>query len=137
MGQNGNDKVGPPATLPATEAHVEERRASGSNSAEAGGSSATSGGMVNGSGMSKRKGVRMADGLDGSSSNSNNSQGRPGLPAISTAGVAGQNAQGAAGGRARSSSLVQVTKVEATPDQLLDQSAGFNANADWVNYKGE
>ena len=92
---------------------------------------------MNGSGMSKRKGVRMADGLDGSSSNSNNSQGRPGLPAISTAGVAGQNAQGAAGGRARSSSLVQVTKVEATPDQLLDQSAGFNANADWVNYKGE
>ncbi|KDN44872.1 ORMDL-domain-containing protein [Tilletiaria anomala UBC 951] len=39
-------------------------------------------------------------------------------------------------GRPRSSSLVQVTKVEETTEQLLDQSAGFNANADWVNYKG-
>lgn len=32
--------------------------------------------------------------------------------------------------------LVTVTKVDETPDQLLDQNAGFNANADWVNYKG-
>lgn len=39
-------------------------------------------------------------------------------------------------GRARSSSLVSVTRVEETHEEMLDQSAGFNANADWVNYKG-
>lgn len=39
-------------------------------------------------------------------------------------------------GRARSSSLVSVTRVEETAEELIDQSTGFNANADWVNYKG-
>lgn len=39
-------------------------------------------------------------------------------------------------GQERRSSLVTVTKVDETPEQLLDQNAGFNANADWVNYKG-
>lgn len=29
-----------------------------------------------------------------------------------------------------------VQKIETSPEELLDQSAGFNANADWVNYKG-
>ncbi|KAI3487235.1 hypothetical protein L1887_48819 [Cichorium endivia] len=39
-------------------------------------------------------------------------------------------------GRARSSSLVSVTRVEETHEEMIDQSTGFNANADWVNYKG-
>lgn len=39
-------------------------------------------------------------------------------------------------GQDRRASLVTVTKVDETPEQLLDQNAGFNANADWVNYKG-
>ncbi|KAN0062187.1 sphingolipid homeostasis protein orm1 [Thecaphora frezii] len=39
-------------------------------------------------------------------------------------------------GRPRSGSLVSVERVEETPEELLDQAAGFNANADWVNYKG-
>lgn len=30
-----------------------------------------------------------------------------------------------------------VQKIEQSQEELLDQSAGFNANADWVNYKGE
>ena len=38
--------------------------------------------------------------------------------------------------RTRSGSLVSVQRVEETPEEMLDQSAGFNANADWVNYKG-
>jgi hypothetical protein len=42
-----------------------------------------------------------------------------------------------AGHRKRSSSLVTVEKIETSHEELLDQSAGFNANADWVNYKGE
>jgi hypothetical protein len=42
-----------------------------------------------------------------------------------------------AGHRKRSSSLVTVEKIEQSHEELLDQSAGFNANADWVNYKGE
>lgn len=41
-----------------------------------------------------------------------------------------------AGHRKRSSSLVTVEKIEQSHEELLDQSAGFNANADWVNYKG-
>jgi hypothetical protein len=42
-----------------------------------------------------------------------------------------------AGHRKRSSSLVIVEKIETSHEEMLDQSAGFNANADWVNYKGE
>lgn len=38
--------------------------------------------------------------------------------------------------RKRSSSIVMVQKIEQSPEELLDQSAGFNANADWVNAKG-
>ncbi|UZJ55096.1 hypothetical protein CBS101457_004416 [Exobasidium rhododendri] len=41
-----------------------------------------------------------------------------------------------AGHRKRSSSIVVVEKIEQSHEELLDQSAGFNANADWVNYKG-
>lgn len=40
------------------------------------------------------------------------------------------------GHRKRSSSIVHVEKIEASHEELLDQSAGFNYNADWVNYKG-
>lgn len=32
--------------------------------------------------------------------------------------------------------MVTVEKIEQSHEELLDQSAGFNANADWVNYKG-
>lgn len=39
--------------------------------------------------------------------------------------------------RRRASSIVLVQKIEQSQEELLDQSAGFNANADWVNYKGE
>lgn len=39
--------------------------------------------------------------------------------------------------RKRSSSLVTVERVEQSHEEMLDQSAGFNANAEWVNYKGE
>ncbi|PWN53152.1 Orm1 type endoplasmic reticulum protein [Violaceomyces palustris] len=38
--------------------------------------------------------------------------------------------------RNRSGSIVTVERVEQSHEELLDQSAGFNANADWVNYKG-
>jgi hypothetical protein len=38
--------------------------------------------------------------------------------------------------RRRSSSIVHVEKIQMSPVELLDQSAGFNANAEWVNYKG-
>lgn len=40
------------------------------------------------------------------------------------------------GHRKRSSSIVHVEKIEQSHEELLDQSAGFNYNADWVNYKG-
>lgn len=40
------------------------------------------------------------------------------------------------GNRRRSSSIVHVEKIQMSPVELLDQSAGFNANAEWVNYKG-
>ena len=40
------------------------------------------------------------------------------------------------GHRKRSSSLVMVEKIEQSHEELLDQSAGYNYNADWVNYKG-
>lgn len=40
------------------------------------------------------------------------------------------------GHRKRSSSLVLVEKIEQSHEELLDQSAGYNYNADWVNYKG-
>lgn len=39
--------------------------------------------------------------------------------------------------RKRSSSIVTVQKIEQSQEELLDQAAGFNANADWVNHKGE
>ncbi|PWN42934.1 ORMDL-domain-containing protein [Ceraceosorus guamensis] len=38
--------------------------------------------------------------------------------------------------RKRSGSLVHVEKIQLSPVELLDQSAGFNPNAEWVNYKG-
>lgn len=41
------------------------------------------------------------------------------------------------GHRKRSSSIVHVEKIEQSHEELLDQSAGFNYNAEWVNYKGE
>ncbi|CAO1620412.1 unnamed protein product [Sympodiomycopsis kandeliae] len=54
----------------------------------------------------------------------------------SSGSVAGKNEPFKPGHRKRSSSLVVVQKIETSPEELLDQSAGFNANADWVNYKG-
>lgn len=39
--------------------------------------------------------------------------------------------------RRRASSIVLVKKIEPSQEEILDQSAGFNANANWVNYKGE
>ncbi|KAK0529075.1 sphingolipid homeostasis protein orm1 [Tilletia horrida] len=39
-------------------------------------------------------------------------------------------------GRHRSSSLLTVERVKDSHDVMLDQNAGFNANADWVNHKG-
>ncbi|KAE8219154.1 hypothetical protein CF319_g7100 [Tilletia indica] len=38
--------------------------------------------------------------------------------------------------RGRSSSLLKLERVTDTHDAMLDQNAGFNANADWVNHKG-
>ncbi|CAO1624252.1 unnamed protein product [Parajaminaea phylloscopi] len=38
--------------------------------------------------------------------------------------------------RRRASSIVVVKKIEQSQEEILDQSAGFNPNADWVNYKG-
>lgn len=38
--------------------------------------------------------------------------------------------------RRTSSSFMVVEQVEETPDQLVDQSIGPNANAEWVNMKG-
>lgn len=38
--------------------------------------------------------------------------------------------------RKRSSSLVLVEKIEPSHEEMLDQSAGYNYNAEWVNYKG-
>lgn len=40
------------------------------------------------------------------------------------------------GHRKRSSSIITVEKIETSHEEMLDQAAGFNANADWVNYKG-
>ncbi|SPO23992.1 probable ORM1 - unfolded protein response protein [Ustilago trichophora] len=56
--------------------------------------------------------------------------------ASSTGGVAPPPVKRPPHGRARSSSLVSVTRVEETHEEMIDQSTGFNANADWVNYKG-
>ena len=40
-------------------------------------------------------------------------------------------------GRARSNSLVKVEEVGAqSQEEVLDQSAYVNINAEWVNYKG-
>ncbi|CAD6929216.1 unnamed protein product [Tilletia controversa] len=38
--------------------------------------------------------------------------------------------------RGRSSSLLKLEHIQDSHDVMLDQNAGFNANADWVNHKG-
>jgi len=38
--------------------------------------------------------------------------------------------------RERASSLLTVEHIKDSHDAMLDQNAGFNANADWVNHKG-
>ncbi|KAE8182295.1 hypothetical protein CF336_g8600 [Tilletia laevis] len=37
--------------------------------------------------------------------------------------------------RGRSSSLLKLEHIQDSHDVMLDQNAGFNANADWVNHK--
>lgn len=32
--------------------------------------------------------------------------------------------------------MLNVTKLRVNPDDVLDQGAGLNHNADWVNLKG-
>lgn len=116
--------------------------ATSSEAAAAGGNGINISGLVNG-----KAGLSMVSSASSSTSNLSSSRSPPyynGLGGMrqTSAGSRGPpltigDNKDRAGHRKRSSSLVTVEKIETSHEELLDQSAGFNANADWVNYKGE